>query len=339
MSPDSSSCTVPDLAGKVFIVTGGNAGIGRETVMGLASHGARVYMGGRSKQKAMDAIVEIKEKLPSADIQYLHLDLSNLESVTEATQTLLKRETALHGLVNNAGIMGVPFSKTKDGYEIQFQVGARSWKARAFRVLTTTAVQTNYLSHFLLTKLLLPLLLSTAKSSSPGSVRIVNVTSDGHQIFENKGGICFDDIELKSVSTMKRYGQSKLANILHAKELNRMFGPESPGRDGKIWVAAVHPGHIDTDLGKQATGVAPTYVLRIMRFMTRLLRILDEPERGASSSLWAIASKDFEESSSGAYIVPYMKIGKPSAAAMDGTLASKLWNWTEDQLRQKRLLG
>jgi len=58
--------------------------------MGLASHGARVYMGGRSKQKAMDAIVEIKEKLPSADIQYLHLDLSNLESVTEATQTLLK---------------------------------------------------------------------------------------------------------------------------------------------------------------------------------------------------------------------------------------------------------
>lgn len=94
---------------------------------------------------------------------------------------------------------------------------------------------------------LLPLLESTAKASRPGDVRIVNVTSDGHAMFQVKGGIKFDDISLESENGMKRYGQSKLANILHAKELHRRFGPPGAGpQPGEIWVAAVHPGHIDT---------------------------------------------------------------------------------------------
>jgi NAD(P)-dependent dehydrogenase (short-subunit alcohol dehydrogenase family) len=138
-----------------------------------------------------------------------------------------RKETALHGLINNAGIMGVPFAMTSDGYESQFQ--------------------TNYLSHWLLTHHLLPLLNSTAASSTPGGVRIVNVTSDGHMRFPPKGGINLDDINLESEGSMVRYGQSKLANILHAKELHRSFGPKD-GEQGsaEIWVAAVHPGHIDT---------------------------------------------------------------------------------------------
>ncbi|KAL6884484.1 NAD(P)-binding protein [Trichoderma evansii] len=297
MSSESLPYTMPNLAGKVFTVTGGNAGIGKETVIGLASYNARVYM----------------------DVRYLPLDLSSLDSVSKAAQIVLKNETALHGLVNNAGTMGVPYSETEDGYEVQFQ--------------------TNYLAHFLFTKLLLSLLLSTADSSGSGDVRIVNVTSDGHQLFENKGGICFDDIQLKAASSMKRYGQSKLANILHIKELNRMFGPESQSDNGKIWVAAVHPGHISTELGKKATGVAPAYVLRTMRLATRLLKVLDDPKKGAFSTLWAIACQGFDESKSGAYVIPYMKIGKSSKYAMDEALASKLWNWTTDQLEQSGFLG
>lgn len=206
-------------------------------------------------------------------------------------------------------------------------------------MLTTEVAQTNYLAHFLLTKLLLPLLLSTADSSGPGDVRIVNVTSDGHQLFENNGGICFDDIQLQAASSMKRYGQSKLANILHIKELNRTFGPESQSDNAKIWVAAVHPGHISTDLGKKATGVAPAYILRTIRLATRLLKVLDNPDKGAFSTLWAIASKEFDESMSGAYIIPYMKIGTPSKYAMDEALASRLWSWTTDQLKQRGFLG
>src|ERR1700761_2963857 len=125
--------------------------------------------------------------------------------------------------------MGGPFWKTSDGFELQFQ--------------------TNYLSHWLLTQQLLPLLLATARSSEPGAVRIVNVTSDGHDRFPPKMGIDFDDIDLTSKDPMTRYGQSKLANVLHANELNRRFGPHGTEfEDGKgvIWVASVHPGHINT---------------------------------------------------------------------------------------------
>ncbi|KAF2098375.1 NAD(P)-binding protein [Rhizodiscina lignyota] len=310
---------LPDLSGKVFVVTGGNAGIGKATVVGLAAHGARVYMGARSEQKALTAINEIKNELPEVDIRYLHLDLSSLSSAGEAANAICQQESALHGLVNNAGIMGVPFSKTADGYEIQFQ--------------------TNYLSHWLLTYRLLPLLQSTARTSKSGDVRIVNLTSDGHERFQQKEGINFNDIGLEGASAMARYGQSKLANILHAKELNRMYGPRAEeGDTGRIWVAAVHPGHIDTDLNRQATGTAPECVLKVMTPIMRILGILNDQEKGAWSSLWAIASAEFTEKDSGAYVVPYMKIGKPSALARDEELAKKLWAWTVDELEKKKLL-
>jgi len=88
---------------------------------------------------------------------------------------------------------------------------------------------------------------ATAAAGQPGDVRLVNVTSDGHAAFENKTGINLENPGLESESSFKRYGQSKLANILHAKQLNERFGPSNEGgKSGEIWFAAVHPGHIDT---------------------------------------------------------------------------------------------
>ncbi len=108
-------------------------------------------------------------------------------------------------------------------------------------------LQTNYLAHWLLTHLLLPLLAETARGGQPGDVRIVNVTSDGHARIEVKDGIDFQDPSLQAANTSKRYGQSKLANILHVQQLNQRFGPpKGQPVSGEIWVAAVHPGHIDT---------------------------------------------------------------------------------------------
>lgn len=95
---------------------------GKATVLGLAAHNAKVYIGARSAEKANEAIKEIAEQLPSADVKFVFMDLGNLRSVVGAAQEIRKKETVLHGLVNNAGIMGVPFSRTTDGYEIQFQV-------------------------------------------------------------------------------------------------------------------------------------------------------------------------------------------------------------------------
>lgn len=124
-------------------------------------------------------------------------------------------------------------------------------------MLTYLNKQTNYLSHWLLTHLLLPLLKKTAAAGKPGDVRIVNVTSDGHSRFPPKEGINFDDISLEGENSMKRYGQSKLANILHAKQLSERFGP-SEGRNGsgEIWAASVHPGHIDTCVSSATFGAS-----------------------------------------------------------------------------------
>ena len=91
------------------------------------------------------------------------------------------------------------------------------------------------------------MLRATADAGQPGDVRLVNVTSDGHANFKNKAGINFQSPGLESESSSKRYGQSKLANILHTKQLNHRFGPSSgEAKAGEIWFAAVHPGHIDT---------------------------------------------------------------------------------------------
>lgn len=97
---------------------------GKSTVVALASQGAKVYMGARSEAKAMVTIAEIKAQIPSAQVLFLSIDLSSFKSVASAARKLSNDETSLHGLVNNAGIMGVPFSLTEDGYEIQFQVGS-----------------------------------------------------------------------------------------------------------------------------------------------------------------------------------------------------------------------
>jgi NAD(P)-dependent dehydrogenase (short-subunit alcohol dehydrogenase family) len=115
-----------------------------------------------------------------------------------------------------------PYSETKQGFEVQFQ--------------------TNYVSHYLLTRLLLPVLISTAENSPKGTVRIVNVTSDGHAKLAPKEGIIFEDrCRAKKVSTWTRYGMSKLANVLHTKELARRYG-----EDGRLLAVCLHPCTVKT---------------------------------------------------------------------------------------------
>lgn len=123
-------------------------------------------------------------------------------------------------------------------------------------------IKTNYLSHWLFTNILLPVLLRTAADAAPGAVRIINVTSNGHNLFAPKAGIDFSDINQITGSPWSRYGMSKLGNILHSKELHRRYGPGSsaesrqiaanalpgttPPATGEIWTASAHPGSVDT---------------------------------------------------------------------------------------------
>lgn len=140
--------------------------------------------------------------------------------------------------------MATPYEESKNHYEAQFQVRLVCFGETEAQLI---CVQTNYLAHWLLTYLLLPILTKSARSSDPGTVRITNVSSDDHLLFAPSTGIDFEDINQTKGSAWSRYGMSKLANILHAKELSRRYGPLSTSRGhGEIWTASVHPGTIDT---------------------------------------------------------------------------------------------
>ncbi|KAF5599521.1 NAD(P)-binding protein [Fusarium pseudoanthophilum] len=309
--------SLPDLSGQVYIVTGGNAGIGFNTVVELAAHKAKVYMGARSEAKANTAIAEIKSQNPDADISVLVMDMMNLKTVKAAAEEFAQKESRLHGLVNNAGIMATPYEESVDQYEAQFQ--------------------TNYLSHWLLTYTLLPIITETARLTSPGTARIVNVSSDGHLVFAPSVGIEFNDINQTNGSAFSRYGMSKLANILHAKELHRRYGPSSEN-DGKeeIWTASLHPGTIDTGLGTKATG---SWAWQLLIPMMRLFRLYSPLETAAYTSIFAVASPDFQRDMSGEYLKPVGIIGKTSVAAQDTKMAEELWRWTEIEMRIKGFIN
>ena len=302
--PDS----LPDLQSKVYIVTGGNAGIGYHTVFHLAKHNAKVYLGCRNAAKGTEAITNIKAQVPNANVQLLLMDLKSMKSVIAAANEVLSKETKVHGLINSAGIMATPFEMTGDQFEAQ--------------------IQTNYLSHWVLTYHLLPLLQKTAAGAARGDVRIVNVSSMGHKSAPSEG-INFKDINLKESFTFSRYAQSKLANVLHAKALNKRVGTQSQKAvaEGEIWVASLHPGNVDTQLNTNSWGSALVPVLRCFGAYIK-------PEEGSFTSLYAVASSDFKAEDSGEYFVSIAQKSKASQKATP-ELAEKLWTWTENEMKDK----
>ena len=242
------------------------------------------------------------------------MDHTSLSSIVSAARYFKTQETTLHGLINNAGIMATPFSLTADGYEEQWQ--------------------TNYLAHWLLTTHLLPILLSTSRSLPPGSVRIVNVSSFGH-FNAPSCGINFSDPSLPHSSPMTRYGQSKLANILHIKTLNHLYGPSTtppPKPEGEIWTAAVHPGLVSSNLGQRAE---LTMLMKIIIAPYRWFGGIMDADRGSWTNVFCAASPDMKREQSGGY---FQRIADPpgwqSGLAKDLELAEKLEEWTRGELKR-----
>jgi dehydrogenase/reductase SDR family protein 13 len=206
-----------DLAGKTFLVTGANVGIGRETARALAARGAHVHLAARSEGKTRVAIDEIAAQTGSAALDFLPLDLADLDSVRAAAAAFLATGSPLHGLINNAGLAGQR-GMTKSGFELHFG--------------------TNYVGPFLLTGLLIERL----RESAPA--RIVNVSSEAHY---RARGIDFDVVRspTKTVTGFAEYGVSKLANVLHAQHLARRL-------DGSgVTTYALHPGVVASDIWRR----------------------------------------------------------------------------------------
>ena len=218
-----TTAQIPDLTGKVIAVTGGNSGIGFESVRAFAMKGAEVILASRSEERGEQARAEILKSVPDGQVNMMLLDLGDLESVKKFAADFTDKYQRLDVLLNNAGIMMSPYFQTKDGFEGQFGI--------------------NHLGHFALTGLLMDLLLKT-----PGS-RIVNVSSGAHK----RGEMDFDNLQFENgrdYSPMKAYGRSKLSNLLFTYELQRKF--ESAGK-GTMAVAA-HPGVARTNLGRYMEG-------------------------------------------------------------------------------------
>ncbi|KAL0139398.1 hypothetical protein V8B55DRAFT_1523607 [Mucor lusitanicus] len=256
-----------NLTGKVAIVTGANSGVGLETARALSSVGAKVIIPCRTMEKSQQAAQHIKSTVPNADLVPLVLDLSELSSIKSFSTAFLDLNLPLDILINNAGVMGSPQSYTKDGFETQFGV--------------------NYVGHFYLTSLLIEKL----KESAP--CRVVNVSSSGNSLFLGPEGIDFDNLNgEKAYSPYRNYGQSKLANILHAKELQRRFDAE--GVD--ITVTSLHPGSVETNLmGRYAsfsTIVDMIWNIRNYRIALNERKFRKQVDVGASTNVYCAVSPD-----------------------------------------------
>ncbi|KAK3220671.1 hypothetical protein Dsin_014641 [Dipteronia sinensis] len=206
-----------------MVITGASSGIGSETARVLALRGVHVTMAVRNMAAGRDVKEAIVKEIAGAKVDVMELDLCSMASIRKFASEFNTKSLPLNLLVNNAGIMATPFTLSKDNIEVQFA--------------------TNHLGHFLLTSLLMETMKKTAKESGREG-RIVNVSSDGHQLAYREG-IRFDKINDQSgYSSFGAYGQSKLANILHANELAKRFKEDNVN----ITVNSLHPGVIDTSL-------------------------------------------------------------------------------------------
>jgi NAD(P)-dependent dehydrogenase (short-subunit alcohol dehydrogenase family) len=249
-----SAVDIPDQSGRVAVVTGANGGLGLEVSRELARKGAHVVMASRDRDKAERARQEIVAGIPDASLELVALDLASLASVREAAGTILAAHPTVDVLVNNAGLMGIPERRTEDGVEMQFGV--------------------NHLGHFALTALVYPAI----RMSSDACV--VSVTSTGRH-----SGRAVDPANPNMegrYDPWRAYGQSKLANVHFALELDRRL--RAAGVETKSIVT--HPGFTNTDL--QARSVRETGGGRSQRFFHDLVvRFGMTPARGALSLLRA----------------------------------------------------
>jgi len=285
---------LPDLSGRIYLITGGNSGIGLEAAIMLAQAGGDIIIACRNEKKAADAAAQIDAAGPGT-VETVVLDLSSLASVRSASAEIHSRWDKLDALVNNAGIMQPPQTTTEDGFELQFG--------------------TNHLGHFLLAGLLYDLVEKAAG-------RIVVVSSIAHRL----GRINFDDLMgEKKFNTSMAYGQSKLANLMFALELDRRL--QDAG--SPVSCMACHPGYSATAL--QSTGPEGLFNL-VYKFLNPL--VAQPAYKGAIPTVLAAAG---EEAVPGRYYGP-QKIGEArgpvgdariSRAARDKAVAARLWEESE----------
>ena len=280
---------------KTVLITGANDGIGRATAERLAAKGYHLVLACRDETKGQRTAGELVRATGNDRIDTLPLDLADLASVRNASELFLADYPRLDVLINNAGIYTDKLVHTRDGYELQFGV--------------------NHLGHFLLTLNLLP-----AMQCSNLCTRVINVTSAMHA----KAGIDFGNLRGERGAAAydggKAYAQSKLANILFTKELDRRHGSE-------LTTNCLHPGVVGTSLANKHGKLLTKTIWSLYKPFAR------SPRRGADTSVYLASSPEVREVS-GRYFNPSQCLIKPSPTACNEQLAGRLWDYSEDAVRE-----
>jgi len=310
---------IPDLSGKVYVVTGGSAGIGFGIVAHLLQHNpAKILLLSNKKQHAEEAMEELKEFGDTSKVHWIHCDLSDLKQ-TDGVAKELTSEKRIDALICNAGLGVGKYWETVDGIDSHFQV--------------------NHLSQMHLTLSLLPNLQATPSS------RLVVQSSDLHRAANpDTNFVSLEEINT-DVGPTFLYNRTKLAQILFIRALVRRMeagklgfkgvgGRSTEGRDGVLYANATHPGGVSTDQPQQAIEAYGTLgqigVMAVRPFMK------DPVKEGCCPALFAATSEDvITEGLYGQYIVPDKKVTEPSARAKDDELGERLWNLSIKILQEK----
>ncbi len=272
--------------GKVCIVTGANSGVGFETSIQLAKHGAHLVMICRNKQRGEDAKAKI-EKVAKGKVDLVLGDLSSLAEVRRVAKVLLDKYKKIHVLINNAGVQYNVRKTSVDGFEIVFAV--------------------NYLTVFLLTRLLLPRI----KASAPA--RIININSSGHRF----GGLDLNDIhwEKRKYRGLKGYGSAKVAGILFTKDLAEKLAGTG------VTVNAVHPGEVHSNISMEN---GPVYLFIRKHILNKMLK----PTHFAGEAIYYHAASPEMENVTGGYFNMTLP-EKPWGEANNRALGRILWPLSE----------
>ena len=287
---------IPYQNSRLAIVTGANSGLGYETTLAFAKKGIKTVMACRNLEKAENAKRKILNEGPEAALDIIQIDLAKLESVRSFANEFIAKYDNLDLLVNNAGVMMPPYEKTDDGFELQMAA--------------------NYFGHFLLTGLLIDFLIKTKGS------RVISLSSIAHK----NAKIDFQDLQSEiKYSKFKAYGQSKLACLLFAKELDRRLKNNANGNTISV---AAHPGASNTELSRHL----PKWFSLVLSPI--LLLVSHSPKNGSKPIILAALEENVE---GGDYYGPTgfkeMK-GEPGAAelkpqAEDKEVADRLWRVSE----------
>ncbi|KAF9176964.1 hypothetical protein BGZ51_009281 [Haplosporangium sp. Z 767] len=321
---------IPDLTGKVAIVTGANSGLGYATTVGLAAHGAHVFMACRSEARCKEAMVRIREEVakrfpngpwrehpggPSVKLEFLEVDMNDLSKVQTAAEQFLQTGLPLHLLVNNCGIGGTPWALSADGIEQQFAV--------------------NYLGPFAFTMALLDRL----KESQPS--RVVTVSSTAYEHFAAEG-IDVQTIRTESEADMTpydRYARSKFASILFTKALGRRLANDL------VYCNVLYPGIVDTDFGHHSNTITTTNISmaeRVMKAAQRSFTYLIgvSPERGALTVLHAATALEIEYGEArGKFFIPVGNQMRVNQILEEEERQEELWRFSEAIVNEKLKAG